>query len=85
MAMDELGLPERGAGNEKDWVREKDEAKTKVSDQGSKFNYQLCIYIGRARRFVSAGLSCKVSSLASYLIPGHSPISTSKTVSHYSS
>lgn len=30
-------------------------------------------------------LSCKVSSLASYLIPGHSPISTSKTVSHYSS
>jgi hypothetical protein len=29
--MDELGYPERGAGNEKDWVREKDEAKTNVS------------------------------------------------------
>jgi hypothetical protein len=27
-----------GAGNEKDWVQEKDEAKTKVSDQDSKFN-----------------------------------------------
>jgi hypothetical protein len=27
--------------------REKDEAKTKVSDQGSKFNIQHCIYIGR--------------------------------------
>jgi hypothetical protein len=29
-------------------VREKDQSKTKVSDQGSKFNIQHCIYIGRA-------------------------------------
>jgi hypothetical protein len=27
-------------------AREKDEAKTKVSDQGSKFSFQLCAYIG---------------------------------------
>ena len=27
--------------------QEKDEAKTKVSDQGSKFNFQLCVYIGK--------------------------------------
>jgi hypothetical protein len=27
--MDKLGISERGAGNEKGWVREKDEAKTK--------------------------------------------------------
>ena len=27
--------------------REKGEAKTKVSDQGSKFNFQLCVYIGK--------------------------------------
>jgi hypothetical protein len=32
---------EREAGNEKDNEQEKDEAKTKVSDQGSKFNFQL--------------------------------------------
>jgi hypothetical protein len=32
-------------------VREKvDEVKTKVSDQGSKFNIQHCIYVGRAHR-----------------------------------
>ena len=30
--------------------REKDEAKTKVSDQGSKFNFQLCVYIGKTHR-----------------------------------
>lgn len=35
---------------------------------GSKFNSQPCIYIGRARRFVSAGLSCKVSSVGSLLL-----------------
>ena len=45
-------VPEREAGNEngqggEGW-REKDQAKTKVSDQGSKFNFQPCIYIGRA-------------------------------------
>ena len=44
------GLPERGTGNEKGQGREKDEAKTKVSDQGSKFNSQHCIYIGKAYR-----------------------------------
>ena len=37
-------------GNEKARVREKDEAKTKVSDLGSKFNIQHCVYIGRAHR-----------------------------------
>ena len=38
-AMDELCyMNGGGAGNEKDWVQEKDEAKTKVSDQDSKFN-----------------------------------------------
>jgi hypothetical protein len=26
---------------------EKDEAKTKFSDQSSKFNFQLCVYIGK--------------------------------------
>ena len=33
-------------------AREKDEAKTKVSDQGSKFNFQLCIYIGETQRSI---------------------------------
>ena len=37
-------------GNEKARVREKDEAKTKVSDLGSTFNSQHCVYIGRAHR-----------------------------------
>ena len=32
------------------WVREKDEAKTKFSDQGSKFNIQFCVYIGKNPR-----------------------------------
>ena len=43
-------VPEREAGSEKDRVQEKDEAKTKVSDQGSKFNFQLCVYIGKPHR-----------------------------------
>jgi hypothetical protein len=30
--------------------QEKDEAKTKVSDKGSKFNSQHCIYVGRDHR-----------------------------------
>jgi hypothetical protein len=35
--MNELGTSE-GTGNEKGWEQEKEEAKTKVSDQDSKFN-----------------------------------------------
>ena len=45
--------------------QEKDEAKTKVSDQGSKFNFQLCVYIGKNPTdpfFVSARLCCFVST-----------------------
>jgi hypothetical protein len=45
--------------------QEKDEAKIKVSDQGSKFNFQLCVYMGenpQTHPFVSAGLGCKASS-----------------------
>jgi hypothetical protein len=34
----------------KDGVQEKDKAKTKVSDQGSKFNFHLCIYIRETQR-----------------------------------
>jgi hypothetical protein len=30
--------------------QEKDEAKTKISDQGSKFNSQHCAYIGKTHR-----------------------------------
>jgi hypothetical protein len=45
--MEELGTPERVSGNEKGWAgREKDEAKTK----GFKFNFQLCVYIGKTYR-----------------------------------
>ena len=40
-------LPERKSGNEKG---EKDETKTKVSDQDSKFNFQLLAYIGKTHR-----------------------------------
>jgi hypothetical protein len=39
-----------GLGMKKEGVQEKDEAKTKVSNQGSKFNSQHCIYIGKAHR-----------------------------------
>jgi len=48
-----------------------DENKTKVSDQGSQFNFQLCIYIGKNPTdpsFVSAGLCCKASSAGSLLL-----------------
>ena len=31
------------------WQIGDNEAKTKVSDQGSKFNFQLCIYIGKTQ------------------------------------
>ena len=53
--MDELGYLKGRLEMKKDGVgvvvwREKDEAKTKVSDQGSKFNFQLCVYIGKAHR-----------------------------------
>ena len=46
--MDELGYLKWELEMKKDRVREKDEAKTKVSDQGSKFNIQHCVYIGRS-------------------------------------
>jgi hypothetical protein len=51
-ALDELGYLKGGLEMKKDWGvgGEKDEAKTKVSDQGSKFNIQHCISIGRAHR-----------------------------------
>jgi hypothetical protein len=34
----------------KDWPEREDEDNTKVSDQGSKFNFQLYIYIGKTYR-----------------------------------
>jgi hypothetical protein len=37
-------------GIKKDSGQEKDAAKTKVSDQGSKFNFQLFVYIGKTHR-----------------------------------
>ena len=46
------GLPERGAGHEEGQAREKDEAKPQVSDQGSKFKFQLCVYIGKTHRSI---------------------------------
>jgi hypothetical protein len=39
--MDKLGYPKGGLEMKKYRVQEKDESKTKVSDQGSKFNFQL--------------------------------------------
>jgi len=30
--------------------QEKNEAETKISNQGSKFNFQLCFYIGKTQR-----------------------------------
>ena len=47
--MDELGYLKGGVGNEKDGVGEKDETKTKFSDQGSKLNIQH-VFIERAHR-----------------------------------
>ena len=44
-AMDELGYLKGRLEMKKDGVQEKNEAKTKVSDQGSKFNSQHCLYI----------------------------------------
>jgi hypothetical protein len=44
--MDELGyLKGRGWKWKRIGRRENDKAKTKVSDQGSKFNFLLCVYI----------------------------------------
>ena len=65
VAMDKLGLPERGAGNDKG----RDEKRMKPrqgSDQGSKFNSALCLYRASPQTpsFVSAGL-CRQSSLLS--------------------
>jgi hypothetical protein len=48
--MDKLGIPESGAGNEKGWGVREGWSQDKVSDQGSKFNIQHCVYIGRAHR-----------------------------------
>jgi hypothetical protein len=48
--MDELGYLKEGLEMKKNRVLEKDAAKRKVSDQGSKFNSQHCVYIGRAYR-----------------------------------
>lgn len=49
-AMEELGIPERGSGNEKGWGERRREgwSQDKVFDQGSKFNFQHCVYIGKA-------------------------------------
>jgi hypothetical protein len=50
-AVMENSVPGREAGNEKrTGHQEKNEAKTKVSDHGSKFNFQLCVYIGKSHR-----------------------------------
>ena len=53
-AMDKLGLPERGDGNEKKTGagrgRRRRMKPRQGSDQGSKFNIQHCIYIGQAHR-----------------------------------
>jgi hypothetical protein len=48
--MDELGYLKWELEMKKDRVRGKDEAKTKVSDQGSKVNSQHSVYIGRVHR-----------------------------------
>ena len=47
-AMDELGIPKRGAGNEKEQGVREGWSQDKVCDQGSKFNIQHWVYIGRA-------------------------------------
>ena len=53
-AMDKLGLPERGDGNEKKTGagrgRRRRLKPRQGSDQGSKFNIQHCVYIGKAHR-----------------------------------
>ena len=53
--MDELDLPERGAGNEKYgvWGGERRMKARQGSDQGYKFNIQPCLYIGQAHRSYS--------------------------------
>ena len=48
--MDELGLPERGAGNEKELGGERRMKPRQGSDQGSKFNIQHFVYTGKAHR-----------------------------------
>jgi hypothetical protein len=51
--MDKLGLPEKGVGNEKEMgggVGERRMNPRQGSDQGSKFNLQHWVYIGRAHR-----------------------------------
>jgi hypothetical protein len=46
-----VGVGRHGVGNDKKTDRgEKNEAKTKVSDQGLKVNIQLGIYIGKTHR-----------------------------------
>jgi hypothetical protein len=50
---------------------EENEAKIKISHQGSTFSFQLCVYIGKKPKtdhFVSAGLSCKASSAGSQFL-----------------
>ena len=74
----ELCTPEIEAGNEiGQWVRE-ESSQDNISAQGSKFSFQLCVYIGKTQRtialyagfccFVSAGLSCKAITVGGQLL-----------------
>ena len=53
VAMDKLGLPERGLEMKRRWDRGGGKSRMKPrqgSDQGFKFNIQHCVYIGKAHR-----------------------------------
>lgn len=74
-AATENWVPEREAGNEKGWVGKR-RIKPRQRFRSSKFNFQLCVYIGKNPQthplfqlhYVLTGQCCKASSAGSLLL-----------------